>query len=261
LRFFGASPLLPEKTAPNRAFPNVFPKRHYVNLAAIPVSVRLLRALRSRTFADAPNIVRRTFAPFAFGVREPPNAPYLCPMARQAPDPETRLKALEMLREGASIREAARTLGLSPATVHKWKEADAQPGAQEDSVPTAGVRERSANGAGERSRTSAPDKTDSERLPNAFESLLKEKDSRIEDLQTAAADLRKTVAALTDALSDEREARRRADVMLQHALARPALSPSEIPPVPRPSGAKWELWLFAAAIAALGLLAAALLLR
>ena len=180
-------------------------------------------------------------------------------MARQAPDSDTRLKALEMLREGASIRETARSLGLSPATVHKWKAADAQAPGGGDSSKGVNVRERSPNASGERSqpdsersRTFAQNEADAERPPNAFEALLREKDSRI-------ADLRKTVAALTDALSDEREARRRADVMLQHALARPSLPPSDGGSVP--SGSQWEKVFFAVVMAALALLAIALLLR
>lgn len=45
------------------------------------------------------------------GVAEPPPMPY---------GPEIRKQALDMLRDGCSYREVARTLGCSRRTVCKW---------------------------------------------------------------------------------------------------------------------------------------------
>ena len=194
--------------------------------------------------------------------------PTFAPVPRPATDPEAKRNALRWLGEGVSQKETARRAGVSPATVHRWKaEADSgsvsepesetepkrnqAPQTEPKSPPPAwkGVSESESEtepGFGTETESESPS------LPGAVSLLLAEKDARI-------ADLNRTVETLSDALSEEREARRRADVMLQHALARPSLPPSgggSVPP-----GSRWEKVLFGVAVAVLALLAIALLLR
>ena len=162
------------------------------------------------------------------------------------PSADAKAKALASLASGASMRETARSCGVSATTVARWK-------AEQDAAERNSSAPKRDHGA-------------TERHGDAAASLLAEKDAQIGLLSSELArwqaqtdEANAHVRLLADALSEEREARRRADVMLQHALARPALPPSGGGSAP--SGSRWEKIFFAVVMVALALLAIALLLR
>jgi transposase-like protein len=183
-------------------------------------------------------------------------------MARPAPDPQTVSKALALLGEGVSVREAARRLGVSPSTLHAWK-AGAETPPRSETKPDEGGKPNVPESVRKRPK---PNAGDAATTADHASVLLAEKDERISLLashvETLTVELGRWQGQcdkLTDALAEEREARRRADVMLQHALARPALPPSDVGSAP--PGSRWEKVFFAVVLAVLALLALALLLR
>lgn len=146
---------------------------------------------------------------------------------------------------------------VSPSTVYAWKTDASKPPSSEPKPET----KPNANG-----KANAPKQAPIHANPNAGEppppsdqtaALLAAKDAQIALLTTELVRWQGMADKLTDALADEREARRRTDVLQLQAFERRAL-PSDDRTTHGTTNRR-ELWVFALAVFALVLLAVVLL--
>ena len=172
-------------------------------------------------------------------------------MPRPAPNPQTVQKALALLSEGVSLREAARRVRVSASTVYAWKQ-DANNPARSETKPN---ETEKANATKQPPRRAPPNTAEPNTTFDAS-ALLAAKDAQIEFLTVELTRWQTQADKLTEALSDEREARRRSDVLQLQAFEHRA-RPSDN--VATTNSHRRELWVFIVAVAALVLLALALL--
>lgn len=173
-------------------------------------------------------------------------------MPRPAPNPQTVQKALALLSEGVSLREAARRVGVSPSTLYAWKTDATKPPSLEPKPEPKPNATGKPNIPKQPPRRAAMDTAEAQTAFDHVTQLLAAKDAQIEFLTVELSRWQTQTDKLTDALTDER---RRTDVLQLQALERPAL-PS--PDVTTTSNRR-ELWVFALAVFALILLAVVLL--
>ena len=176
-------------------------------------------------------------------------------MPRPAPNPQTVQKALALLSEGVSLREAARRVRVSASTVYAWKQ-DANTPARSETQPN---ETEKANATKQPPRRAPPNTAEPNTTFDAS-ALLAAKDAQIELLTTELVRWQGMADKLTDALAEEREGRRRSDVLQLQAAQRPALPSDDVNTTHTTTTSnRRELWVFAFAVAALVLLALALL--
>lgn len=172
-------------------------------------------------------------------------------MPRPAPNPQTVQKALALLSEGVSLREAARRCGVSPSTLYAWKTDATKPARSETQPETKPNATGKANIPKQAPRRSQPNAGEPSPPSDHVTQLLAAKDAQIELLTVELVRWQAQTDKLIEALTDER---RRNDVLQLQAAQRPAL------PSPDVTSNRRELWVFMFAVAALVLLSIALLL-
>ena len=177
-------------------------------------------------------------------------------MPRPAPDPQTVQKALALLSEGVSLREAARRVRVSPSTVYAWKTDATKTPSSETKPETKPNATGKPNIPKQAPRHAQPNTADAS-PPFDVSALLAEKDERIALLTTELSRWQAQTERLTDALTEER---RRTDVLQLQALERRALpSDDDRTTHTTVTSNRRERLIFAVAVAALVLLALALL--
>lgn len=179
-------------------------------------------------------------------------------MPRPAPDPRTVQKALALLSEGVSLREAARRVRVSPSTVYAWKTDASKPPSSEPKPETKPNATGKANTPKQAPRRAATSTVETYPPSDQTAALLAAKDAQIALLTTELVRWQGMADKLTDALADEREARRRSDVLQLQAAQRTAL-PSDDRTTHGTTSNRRERLVFAVAVFALVLLALALL--
>ena len=181
-------------------------------------------------------------------------------MPRPAPDPRTVEKALSLLSEGVSLREAARRVRVSPSTVYAWKTDATKPPSLEAKPETKPNATGKPNIPKQAPRRAATSTVETSPPSDQTAALLAAKDAQIALLTTELSRWQGMADKLTDALADEREARRRSDVLQLQAFERRALpSDDDRTTHTTTTSNRRERLIFAVAVAALVLLALALL--
>ena len=180
-------------------------------------------------------------------------------MPRPAPNPQTVQKALALLSEGVSLREAARRVRVSPSTVYTWKTDATKPPSSEAKPETKPNATGKPNIPKQAPRRSQPNAGEPSPPSDQTAALLAAKDAQIALLTTELSRWQGMADKLTDALADEREARRRTDVLQLQASQRPALPSDDRTTHTTVTSNRRERLIFAVAVAALVLLALALL--
>ena len=145
---------------------------------------------------------------------------------------------------------------VSPSTVYAWKQDANNPARSETQPETKPNATGKANAPKQAPRRSQPNAGEPSPPSDQTAALLAAKDAQIALLTTELVRWQGMADKLTEALSDEREARRRSDVLQLQAAQRPAL-PS--PDVTANTTNRTDRLLFAVAVAGLVLLAIALL--
>ena len=150
---------------------------------------------------------------------------------------------------------------VSPSTVYTWKTDATKPPSLEAKPETKPNATGKPNIPKQAPRRAATSTVETSPPSDQTAALLAAKDAQIEFLTVELTRWQTQADKLTDALADEREARRRTDVLQLQALERRALpSDDDRTTHTAVTSNRRELWVFAAAVAALALLALALLL-
>ena len=146
---------------------------------------------------------------------------------------------------------------VSPSTLYVWKTDATKPPSLEAKPETKPNATGKTNTPKQAPRHSQPNTGETPPPSDLTAALLAAKDAQIALLTTELSRWQAQTERLTDALTEER---RRTDVLQLQALERRALPSDDARPTHGTTANRRELWVFAAAVAALALLALALLL-